>query len=408
MASFNYRGRGGRGDVMQGIVEAANAQAVAAQLLNSGITPIEINEYHERADVFELLRRRLRARKPSIDELALFCRQMYTLLRAGVPINQAFNGLIQSSRNPMFVVALKDIRSHLESGRELSSGLAHHPRIFSALFISTIRIGEQSGRLEETFLSMSEYLERDRDTRAKVKSALRYPVFVIIAIAVAVTIINVVVVPQFAQIFARAGVELPLPTRLILATSDAFVNYWHWMLLAIAALVVMFKHWLQSETGRYRWDRYKLKLPIVGEIVYRATIGRFARGFAMSLQAGVPLVQALSVMSHAVDNEFIGERIRNMRTGVERGEALTRAASATGMFDALVLQMFSVGEQTGAVDELIAEIAAYYEREVAQDVKNLSQAIEPVLIVVLAAVVLVFALGVFLPMWDLASVKMNH
>ena len=168
-----------------------------------------------------------------------------------------------------------------------------------------------------------------------------------------------------------------------------------------------FRAWIKTDAGRYRWDGLKLRLPIVGDVIYRATLGRFARGFSMSLSAGVPLTQALSVMAQAVDNEFIGERIRNIRTGVERGDTLTRSATATGMFSPLVLQMLAVGEETGAVDQLLAECAGFYEREVDYDIKNLSQTIEPLLIVVLAALVLVFALGVFLPMWDLASVKLS-
>lgn len=407
MPSFRYRGRGGRGDLLEGVFEAATADAVAAQLINSGITPVVIEEARDRPDAlaqFGLLGRR---RAPDLADLILFCRQMYTLMKAGVPITQAMQGLARSTRNAALADALAQIRQTLESGRELSAALAQHPQLFSTLFVSTVRIGENTGRLDEAFLQLAEYLDRERDTRARIKSALRYPSFVLIAIALAIGVINVVVIPQFAKIFERAKVELPLATRMIVASSDFLVAWWPALLCLLIAAVAAFRLWVKSDSGAYQWDRFKLRIPLVGGIVQRATLGRFARGFSMSLSAGVPLTQALGVMAQAVDNEYIGERIRNIRTGVERGDTLTRSATAAGIFTPLVLQMLAVGEETGAVDRLLADVAGFYEREVDYDVKNLSQTIEPLLIAVLAALVLLFALGVFLPMWDLAGVKLS-
>lgn len=407
MPSFRYRGRGGRGDLLEGVFEAATADAVAAQLINSGITPVHIEEARQTPAALAGLGVFGRGRAPELAELILFCRQMYTLMKAGVPITQAMQGLVKSTRNVVLATALGEVRQTLESGRELSAALAQHPRLFSTLFVSTVRIGENTGRLDEAFLNLAEYLDRERDTRARIKSALRYPSFVLIAITLAIGVINVVVIPQFAKIFERAQVALPLPTQVIIATSDFCVAWWPVMLCLGIAAVAAFRVWVKTEAGAFQWDRFKLRIPLVGGIIQRATLGRFSRGFAMSLAAGVPLTQALGVMAQAVDNEFIGERIRNIRTGVERGETLTRSATAAGIFTPLVLQMLAVGEETGAVDELLAEVAGFYEREVDYDVKNLSQTIEPVLIAVLAALVLVFALGVFLPMWDLAGVKLS-
>lgn len=407
MPHFSYKGRGARGDLVEGVLEAMSREAVAGQLLNSGITPVEIAERVQTQDFGAALRKLLRRRRPDLSEIILFCRQMYTLMRAGVPINQAMTGLIRSSRNPVLAEALTDVKSHLEAGRELSAALAQHGEVFSSLFVNTVRIGENTGRLDEAFIKLAEYLDRERDTRARVKSALRYPMFVVVAITFAIAIINIKVVPQFAKMFERAHVDLPVFTKVIISTSNFFVAWWPHMLVALVGAGFWFNRWVKTENGRFTWDRYKLKIPIVGDIVYRATLGRFARGFSMSIAAGVPLIQALTVMSRAVDNEYIGERIRNIRTGVERGDSLTRSAAATGMFTPLVLQMLTVGEETGAVDDLLAEVAGFYEREVDFDVKNLSQTIEPVLIVLLAGLVLVFALGVFLPIWDLASVKLG-
>lgn len=410
MASFRYRGRDSGGGVVEGVLEAASQDAVASQLSSSGIIPVEIKEQAAGSSGGSTLNdlNNLFGRKaPELEDLILFSRQMYTLLRAGVPINSAMNGLARSSRNEVLIEAMGDIQRDLESGRDFSTALGRHGEIFSPLFINTVRIGENTGRLDEALLRLSEYLELERDTRARIKSALRYPTFVVIAIGLAIGIINVVVVPQFARVFERANVELPLATRMLIGTSDFFVEYWMLMIAAIIAAVFAARAWVKTEAGRYQWDRYKLRIPIIGSILYRATLGRFARSFSMSLAAGVPLVQALAVVSRAVDNEYVGSRIREMRVGVERGDSLTRSAAHTEMFSPLVLQMLAVGEEAGAIDDLLSEVAGFYEREVDYDIKNLAQAIEPILIVVMAVLVLILALGVFLPMWDLASVKLN-
>lgn len=407
MTIYRYRGRGGRGDLLEGTIDAQSSEAVARQLMNTGITPVDIREERQQEDVMASLRRLRGPVTPDLAELVLLSRQMYTLTKAGVPIGQALAGLARSTRNPELKIVLENVKASVESGRELSVALAQHPNVFTSIYVNTIKIGENTGRLEDVFLRLSEYLERERDTRARIKAALRYPSFVMIAIGIAIGIINVMVIPQFAKIFERAKVDLPLPTRMIVATSDFFVAWWP--LLAVMAVggVLAFRTWRSTPEGTYQWDGIKLRFPIVGSIIYRATLGRFARGFAMALAAGVPLAQALTVMSQAIDNEFVGERIRNIRSGIERGESLTRTATATGMFTPLVLQMLSVGEDAGAIDTLLVEVAEFYEREVDYDIKNLSQALEPILIAVLAVFVLIFALGVFLPLWDMAQVKLS-
>ena len=300
--------------------------------------------------------------------------------------------------------AQRDILVNIESGRALSSSLARHPGIFSTLYISMIRVGEESGRLDESFQRVARYLEREKETRERIKAALRYPVFVLIAIAVAIAIINIWVIPAFAKLFASAGATLPWQTRLLIATSDFFVDWWPLMLLAITGGIMGSRYYIQTEQGRYNWDRIKLRIPIVGGIIHRATLARFSRAFSMALSSGVPIIQAMTVVSRSVDNEFVGDHILGMRNGIERGESLTRTATMTSMFTPLVLQMMAVGEETGQVDEMLSEVADYYEREVDYDIKNLSSSIEPVMIVAIGIMVLILALGVFLPMWDLTSV----
>ncbi len=404
MPLFAYKGRNARGSLIQGEIDAGTIDSVASQLFNIGVTPIDIMEQEAASDTDISLANYLNRKAPSLDDLILFSRQMYTLMKAGVPMIKSITGLIQSSRNFKIIEALKDIMANLESGRDLSSSLARHPGIFAPLYISMVKVGEETGRLEESFLRISEYLAREKDTRERIKAALRYPTFVIVAIAIAIAIINIFVIPAFSGLFAKAGVELPWQTRLLMTTSDFFVEWWPALLAVIIVSIVGSRLYVKTEVGRYKWDHYKLKIPIIGDIIYRATLARFARSFAMGLKSGVPLIQAMTVVSRSVDNEYISDRILGMRNGVERGESLTRTASLTKMFPPLVLQMLSVGEETGQVDTMMEEVAEYYDREVDYDIKNLSSSIEPVLIVAIGIMVLILALGVFLPMWDLAKV----
>jgi len=404
MPHFSYKGRNPRGELVQGSIEATTADIVASQLMNTGVTPIDIAEapggQGERRDILG----RFLAQRPGLDDLILFSRQMFILMKSGVPITRAMTGLIQSTRNPYMVDAQRDVLAEIESGHELGSALGRHPEIFSTLFVSMVRVGEHTGRLEEAFQRIFQYLELEKDTRQRVKTALRYPLFVLAAIAIAITIINIFVIPAFADLFARADVDLPWQTRLIMATSDLFVNWWPLMLLGVIGGYFGFRAYITTERGRYWWDKTKLELPLVGDIIRRATLGRFARAFSMALKSGVPLVQALTVVARSVDNDYIAEDILGMRNGIERGESLTRTAAMTGQFTPLVLQMLAVGEETGEVDRLLAEVADYYEREVDYDIRNLSSTIEPVMIIAIGVMVLILALGVFLPMWDMSKV----
>jgi len=401
MPNFFYKGRDNQGVLVQGMLEAVSSDSAASQLLSSNIIPIDINEKAAASTGIDFNRK---GSRPDLDDLILFSRQMYTLIKSGVPLVRAMTGLTQSTRNHYMVEAQTDILNNIESGRNLASSIGKHSDIFSSLFVSMVSVGEETGRLDESFLRISEYLEREKDTRERIKAALRYPSFVLIAIAIAITIINIWVIPVFANMFEQAGAVLPWQTRFLLTTSSLFVNWWYVMLGVIIGSVMGFLLYVKTEKGRYIWDRLKLRLPIVGDIIKRATMARFSRAFSMALISGVPITQALTVVSRAVDNAYIADYVLGMRKGIERGDSLIRTASATNMFSPLVLQMLAVGEETGQVDELLAEAAEYYEREVDYDIKNLSSAIEPVMIVVIGAMVLILALGVFLPIWDMASV----
>ncbi|MDT7513941.1 type II secretion system F family protein [Rhodoferax mekongensis] len=408
MAIYDWRGRNNRGEAVSGQLDAMTEGGVADQLLSIGVAPVHIAlakavESKEKKDPLAFL-----TRKPvDVEDLLIFSRQMYTLNKAGVPILRAFAGLEASATKPAMVELLKDVRSSLDQGRELSAALARHSVLFGNFYIAMIRVGEMTGRLTEVFLRLNEHMEFERDVRERIKQAMRYPSFVMIAMAAAIVILNIFVIPVFAKVFAGFNSELPLITRGLLGFSNWMINWWPMLLAVVAGAVVGIRAYLRTPAGRYRWDARKLKLPIVGDIILKATLARFARSFALSSQSGVPLVQALTVVAQTVDNAFIGARIEQMRDGIERGESISRCAAATGVFTPVVLQMINVGEETGELDNLLFEIAGMYERETDYSIKGLSAAIEPVLLAVIGVLVLLLALGVFLPLWNMGQAAMG-
>ncbi len=405
MSQFRFTGRDAQGGKVSGSRDSASAEALAGELLTQQITPLTIEAQAEGGgeDVLAQLAERLRRKRVDLDELIIFCRQMYSLNKAGVPIIRAIGGLAESHRNPYLREVLQAVRGDLEGGMSMAVALNAHPRVFNTLFVSMVSVGENTGQLDQAFKQLSGYLEMERETRKRIKQATRYPLFVLSAMAVALVVINMFVIPAFAKVFAQFKAELPLPTQILIGTSQFFQDYW-WLLATLCGggLYAFFR-WIETESGALHWDRIKLRLPIVGGVFERIALARFTRTFAMMYRAGVPLLQTLSINSASVGNRHIGQAILGMREGVERGEALTRTASASGLFTPLVLQMMAVGEETGALDDLFVEVADFYEQEVDYDLKQLADAIEPILIVAMGAMVLVLARGVFLPMWELAS-----
>lgn len=406
MASFRFSGRNERGERVTGVRRASSAESLAGELLTQRITPLQIEEEPGATGEEALVRllARLRPRRVDLQELIIFCRQMFSLTKAGVPIIRAIAGLAESNRNPYFREVLQAVRTDLESGQSMAVALYAHPRVFSTLFVSMVSVGENTGQLDGAFRQLSSYLELERETRKRIQQATRYPLFVLAAMGVALAVINLLVIPAFAKVFEQFRSELPWATRLLMSTSEFFQHYWWLLVLLLGGALYGFVRWIRTERGGLHWDRLKLRIPIVGGIFERIALARFTRTFAMMYRAGVPLLQTLSINSASVGNRHIGQAVLAMREGVERGEALTRTAAASGLFTPLVLQMMAVGEETGALDELFVEVADFYEQEVDYDLKRLADSIEPLLIVAMGVMVLILALGVFLPMWELASV----
>lgn len=407
MAVFEYKARGPRGDAILGNMESASADSVAARLIEGGLTPIDIRPAREKRGVSNDLASYF-PQPVRIVDLIQFSRQMHSLTRAGVPILSALAGLTATTRNRTLAHTLAEVRQMLEAGHDLASALNQHPKVFSPFYVAMIRVGETSGRLQDIFQQLAYYLEREKLTRDRIKKAMRYPIFVLAVIVVAVVIVMRYVVPPFSKMFASFGADLPWQTRGLIALSDFFVSHGLWLFGGAALAVVATIYYVRTDEGRYRWDKLKLRLPLAGPVIYRATVARFTRLFAMAQSAGVPLINALTVVARALDNAYVEERILTMRNGIERGESIAGTAAGSGIFDPLSLQMLAVGEESGTVDELLNEVAVYYDQEVEYSIDKLAAAIEPVLTTVVAVLVLILAMAIFLPLWDLGSAAMNR
>ncbi|GGC83619.1 type II secretion system F family protein [Marinobacter halophilus] len=406
---FSYRGKDNRGVAQQGLLNAVNADAAASELLRRGITPLTITEQqHRQSGLDRVNNLAIFRKKVSLDELIVFCRQMYALTKAGIPLIRTMRGLAETSRSPVLAEVLEDITNRLEGGNTMATAMQAHPKVFSELFIAMIHVGENTGMMDQSFKRLSEILELERDTKRRVKQALRYPTFVVIALLAALMMVNFLVIPKFASVFSKMGADLPFLTQVLVGTSNFLLNYWYLMLFAIAASGLLLRQWKNTDNGRELWDRYKLKMPIIGPLLELIMLSRFARNFATMLAAGMPITQALTVVADATDNAWIARHIKEMRYGIERGESLLRTARSSKMFTPLILQMIAVGEETGSVDDMLNKVADFYDEDVDYGLKRLAESIEPILIVAMGVLVLILALGVFLPIWDLGAAAMGR
>lgn len=399
---FEYKGRTDDGMMVSGVQEAADLDALGAALILSRITPIEIKQKAAGAVAFNLFEEKV----TSLDVM-LFSKQMYTLLKAGIPIMRALAGIQSSVGNAKLAQVVGQLRVSLDSGRELSVAMTEHPKVFDGFYISMIRVGEGTGNLDNIFLRLAQHIEFERFMRGQIKSALQYPIFVLSAMAIAIVVINVMVIPQFEKVFASMHTDLPFITQVLIAFSSFMRNYWFVLIAIIVGAVWMFKSYTSTSAGRSQWDRYKMRIPIAGKIIFKGTMARFARSFALSTRSGLPILSALRLVSQTVENDYLAAKILSMSAGIERGETILRTATQTGVFNPLVLQMIAVGEESGSLDDLMQEIADMYQADVEYDVKTLGAQIEPILIIFLGILVLILALGVFLPIWDMSSVMLK-
>jgi MSHA biogenesis protein MshG len=408
MPLFAYVARDSGGARIEGRLEAANPTSLADALAAQGSMLVRADVCVDSDEGLGAFFDRRFGGRIQIDDLLMFCRQLATLMKAGVPLLRSLQGLYESATKASFAQLLERLRQQLEAGRQLSAAMQREEPVFSRYMVSMVRVGEVTGRMYEIFMGLHAQLSFERENREQVRSALRYPIFVLCAAAVALVVLNIFVIPAFAKVYKGLHTELPLITQLLIAVSDFFVHSWPVLVVAVVAAVGGLGWGLRTQAGRRMRDELLLRLPIFGTLVRKAALARFTKSFGLALEAGIPVVDALQVAVETAGNIVLSERIGQMKTSAERGETLAKGARATGVFTPTILQMIAVGEETGALGEMMNEVAEYYRKDVEYAVRGLAAQIEPIMIVLMGCMVLVVALGVFLPMWDLSRAVIHH
>lgn len=407
MATFEYKARDRMGSVVTGNIVAPNADVVGQQLMERGQFPIFVKSLDEdKKEGGESFLEKFETVKTQ--DMVLFTRQMATLFNAGIPVLGIFNALEEQIESPKFKRTVKEVHRDIEGGLSLSEAMGKHPSVFPELYVAMIEAGEAGGIMDELLQRLADLLEKDAENDAKVKSAMRYPKMVVGAMIVAISVLMIKVVPVFVTMFEKAKIELPVATKILIAANIAFFDYWHYCIMFVVVAIVIFKKYVATEQGRYNYDNFLLKMPILGPILLKSSMSKFARVFGALQAGGVPILDILSVTSRIVDNAVIKKVIESVRTSVQEGLGLAPPLKRSGIIPPLVIQMISAGEESGALDEMLSKVADYYDEEVDRAVKNLSTMIEPILLTFMAALVLFLALAIFMPMWDMTKMAGKH
>lgn len=402
MPTFSYVGRDDNGKRVDGTYEALSTSDVVSFLRTKNITPLNITQVKQNK-FFSDLKSVTFGKKVKPAEIMNFCRQMATLTGAGVPVIDAIQQLSLSASTKFFRRTLENVVQNLRAGKNLATCLRRFPNIFSTIFTSIVEVGENTGNLEETFLQLANYTEVSFSNRRKLITSIRYPVTVIVAALIALIIINVFVVPKFAAIYNTFKIDLPLPTKILIAISNFLTNYWPILIIVAFLGIIGIKFLLRIPQVRYFWDKYKLKLPIFGKLQMLIILGQFTWTFGLILRSGLPIIKGLNLAANTSGNEYFTQQILLIRDGIEHGQTLLQASVAGKIFPPSILQMIGVGEETGRLDNILAEIARFYERESDYIIKNLNDLMEPILLTIVGAMVVMLALGVYLPMWDMVK-----
>jgi type II secretory pathway component PulF len=401
MPSFIYKARDKYGSLVTGSLEAASMEEMETALDRLGLIPIKVAIARP---FFRLPDLKRYFEKVPQQEIIVFSRQLATLFGAGVPLTKALSTLERQSAAATFRKIVKTLREDIEAGSSLAAALRKHPAVFPELYASMIEAGEAGGILEEVLKRLASMLEKNSENRARIKSATLYPKMVVGGLAIAVVILMSFVVPRFSQLYSSFRIELPLPTRMLIAISGFALMYWYLFLAGVFAVFAALKTFLRTGRGKDFWDRSVIKIPVFGPIILKSVLSRFSRVLGSLYRSGLPILQSLDIVSRAVDNRSIAAEVKRIEAEVRAGKPLSMELGRSGQFPPMVVQMVAVGEETGNLDDMLDKVSEYYDQEVASSIRNLASTLEPVLLALIFAVVLFLALAIFLPMWDIIRV----
>lgn len=401
MPFFSYRARNRAGALVTGRVEAATRTAAETNIDRMGLIPISVQPSRktiELPDINSLLQ------TITPQDAILFSRQLATLFAAGIPLTRALFTLEMQLSSKKLAAIIKTVREDVEGGATFANALKKHPHVFDETYYSMVEAGEAGGILDNILERLASMKERVAEINSKVKAATLYPKIVVGTIVIAVIILMTFVVPKFARLYANFNVPLPWPTRALIALSNFFTSYWYLVAIIVIAPIVLFKWYTKTENGHYNWDKWKLNIPIFGPFSQKATMSRFARIFGALYKSGLPILQSLDIVSRITDNRLISKAVKEIENDIRAGKSLSELMEKSRLFPPMVVQMARVGEETGALDEMLEKVAQYYDQEVEHTVRNLTTILEPMLLGVIFGMVLFLALAIFLPMWDIVSI----
>ncbi|MEO0116628.1 MAG: type II secretion system F family protein [candidate division WOR-3 bacterium] len=396
MPIYKYRVRDKSGKILEGTLEGMDQRAVLENLEALGYIPISLKEEKAKKATTVELGPIFGGRVKDID-LINFTRQFVTLHRAGLPMLSTIGALQSQTRNRTLAKCLDTIRKDLMGGASLSQAMAKHPRIFSDLYVNSVWAGETGGVLDEILARLAELLEHERRLKSDVKSALRYPIILMVGFVIAVIVLTTFVLPKFIMLLTGLGTKVPLPTRILIAATTFFQKFWFIIFLILVALGVLFYLFTRSKDGRLWWDRVKLRIPIFGKIIFNMTMSRFARMFETLDRTGLPILRSLALVSKTTGNAFLSTHIDNIAESVRRGRGLATPMRESGVFPPMVVQMVATGEESGALDDMLRQVSDYYDSEVEYAVKNLTGMIEPILILFMGVAVVFLIVAVIMP-----------
>jgi type II secretory pathway component PulF len=398
MGRFNYRARDENGKLVTGTMEAENRISVYMRLDSLGLIPVSVEEEKPSFDLKELFARYQRVK---YDDLIFFTRQLQTIVRSGIPLIAGLRSLEEQTANARLKKAIRDIYQDVDRGLSLSDAMSKHRNIFSEIYISMVRAGEVGGVLDEVLERLAGILEFQMKTKEMLKSAMRYPVMVTVGIVVAFFVLVTFVIPRFAALFKGFKMELPLPTRVLLLINSLVQAYGPFIFGAVFATGIIGYLYFRSQSGRLVFDRLKLKIPIIGPILLKISMSRFAYMFENMIRAGVPIMRTLDIVSRTVGNEYIAQKISEIAGKIEKGERISKPLRESRIFPSLVVHLIQTGEETGSLEEMLREVSTHYDREVTYSISRLSAWIEPVMTVTLSVMILFLALAVLLPWWNM-------
>ncbi|MDY0131426.1 MAG: type II secretion system F family protein [Desulforegulaceae bacterium] len=399
MPVYIWKGKNRKNRTIKGEMEGSSADAVRSRLLKQRITPKSVKPKPK--DLFE----NIEFLQPKVEtkDVIVFCRQFSTMIDAGVPVVQCLDILSSQEENPTFKKVLKSIKESVESGDTLANAMKKHPKVFNSLFINMVAAGEAGGILDEILRRVSAYMEKAAKLKAQVKGAMTYPLVTIIIAFVVVAVILVFVIPVFEKMFAEMGQSLPAPTQFVINASD-FVqgNIWY-ILGGIAAFIFIFKRVYKTKRGNYFIDDILLKLPVIGILIKKVAVANFTRTMGTMLASGVSILDALDIVAKTSGNAIVEESVLDVKDAISEGRTMAEPLVESGVFPTMVCSMISVGEQTGALESMLAKIADFYEEEVDQAVENLTSLIEPFMISFLGIVVGGLVVSMYLPVFQMAG-----